>query len=75
MFGMISAIALIAMPASMLVAGFLIQAAGLRAMLIIIAAAFSLITVAVVANPTLRELDVRAKTAPAETAAGVEAPG
>ncbi len=56
-FGMITAIAWIAMPLGMLVSGILIQFAGLRVNLILIAASFALVTVGVVANPILRSLD------------------
>ncbi len=56
-FGMITAIAWIAMPLGMLVSGILIQLVGLRTNLILIATSFAVITVGVVVNPTLRSLD------------------
>lgn len=58
LFGMITAIGWIAMPLGMLITGTLIEVAGLRVTLILIALSFALITVAVLGNPTLRELDV-----------------
>lgn len=57
LFGMVGAVAWVAMPLGMLISGALIQHAGLRMMLVIIAASISLITIAILANPTLQELD------------------
>lgn len=57
MFGMITAIAWVAMPLGMLVSGLLIQFTGLRTTLVLIAASFALITLGVLVNPTLRSLD------------------
>ncbi len=76
LFGIIMATAWIAMPLGMLTSGFVIQSAGLRVMLIIIAAAFSLVTIGVVVNPTLHAVDAKSATADAdraaETVAGVD---
>ncbi len=57
LFGISSAIAWIAMPLGMLTSGLVIEAAGLRSMLVVIAAAIAVTTLAVALNPTLRSLD------------------
>jgi MFS family permease len=61
LFGMIMAIAWVAMPLGMFCAGLLIQYGGLRLTLIVIAGAFAVITLGVLVNPTLRSLDETAR--------------
>ena len=69
LFGMITAIAWVAMPAGMLVAGFLIEAAGLRTTLVLIAASFTAVTLGIVLNPTLHTLNANAEASTAAQAA------
>lgn len=71
LFGLIMAITWLAMPLGMLMAGVMIQLAGLRATLILIAASFAVVTFATIANPTLRTLD-SAPRAPQNETVGVE---
>lgn len=56
-FGSVSASAMIAAPAGMLLAGAAIEATGLRPVLGAIAAAFTAVTLAFLVQPSLRELD------------------
>lgn len=74
MFGVVMAIAWIAMPIGMLTSGLVIQGAGLRSMLVLIAASFSLVVIGVLLNPTLRELDQRPPELEGEPIPEVEIP-
>ena len=72
LFGVIMAITWVAMPLGMLVAGVMIQFAGLRTTLILIATSFALVTLGVLVNPTLRTLDTAPRVSES-AAVGVEA--
>ncbi len=75
LFGIIMATAWIAMPLGMLTAGFVIQAAGLRTMLIVIAVGLTVTTIWVALSPTLRTLDPSASEAERSTMTSVDASG
>lgn len=56
-FGTVSASAMVAAPAGMLLAGAASETIGIRAVLAIIAAVFILVTIVFVAQPSLRDMD------------------
>jgi MFS family permease len=56
-FGTVSATAMVATPAGMLIAGVALEAAGVRTVLAVIATAFVLVTVAFTIQPSVRDMD------------------
>ncbi len=65
-FGAVLASALVAAPLGMLLVGSLLEALGLRAVLLIIAAGFGVTTLSMLVNPALREMDPPTAHAAAE---------
>ena len=65
-FGAVLASALVAAPLGMLLVGPLLEALGLRAVLLIIAAGFGVTTLSMLVNPALREMDPPTADAAAE---------
>jgi MFS family permease len=55
--GTLISLAMAAMPLGMVLAGFLLEAVGLQAMLVGIAACYLAVTLGMLLNPALRELD------------------
>ena len=71
-FGALTAIAKIAVPAGMLLGGFLIEHGGVRASIVVMAVGFLILALGLMFNPALRDMDAPATTVDDQGVALVE---